>query len=249
MAHLASLAAASLSHLTTAMHVAGHPLRLTILAYLTDGPLSPNGLFTQLDDPELTLGKVAYHFRTLAEEEKIRLVRTEQVRGAYEHFYEIADPGCELLASVGLTGLPLRELVQRGLRDRGWDVDGFGYIDPEGNTHASLAAAIDAQTLREAAVEAKPCGCLPAPTRPALADIQAEIEARGEQLKASPFQEPDDEDWAIFAAGTTLVLEELIEAGYDYAARWASPDGISREAAVAAAYICGVLAGELRARG
>jgi DNA-binding PadR family transcriptional regulator len=244
----------SLTQLAAALQHAGHPLRLVILGHLVSGPASPNELFKRLaggDHGELTLGQLAYHFRQLNQEGKIRLARKEPVRGTHEHFYELADPGCELLQALGVTGEPLRDYMTRGLRERGWNVDGYGYVDPEGNEHLSLAAALEAQTVREIAAGPERCGCLPAPEGPdgrVLIDIQAEVERRAQAMKAGPYELPDDEDWAIFSAGTGLTLAEMLRAAENYVQRWLAPD-VAPEQAVAGAYICGILVGELRASG
>src|SRR5215211_6958307 len=62
-----------------------HPLRQRILQRLNeDGVRSPNELSRELGDP---LGNVSYHVRILRELDCVELVRTEQRRGALEHYY------------------------------------------------------------------------------------------------------------------------------------------------------------------
>ena len=61
-----------------------HPLRIRILALLTERDASPVALAHQLDT---TLGRVAYHVRTLEQLGLIELVATHQRRGATEHVY------------------------------------------------------------------------------------------------------------------------------------------------------------------
>ena len=62
-----------------------HPLRQKILQRLNDnGIKSPNELSRELGDP---LGNVSYHVRILRELDCVELVRTEQRRGALEHYY------------------------------------------------------------------------------------------------------------------------------------------------------------------
>ena len=62
-----------------------HPLRQRILQRLNEGGVkSPNELSRELGDP---LGNVSYHVRILRELECVELVRTEQRRGALEHYY------------------------------------------------------------------------------------------------------------------------------------------------------------------
>ena len=62
-----------------------HPLRQRILQRLNEaGVRSPNELSQELGDP---LGNVSYHVRILRELDCVELVRTEQRRGALEHYY------------------------------------------------------------------------------------------------------------------------------------------------------------------
>ncbi len=62
-----------------------HPLRQKILQRLNEGGIkSPNELSRELGDP---LGNVSYHVRILRELDCVELVRTEQRRGALEHYY------------------------------------------------------------------------------------------------------------------------------------------------------------------
>jgi DNA-binding transcriptional ArsR family regulator len=62
-----------------------HPLRQRILQRLNEhGVRSPNELSRELGDP---LGNVSYHVRILRELDCVELVRTEQRRGALEHYY------------------------------------------------------------------------------------------------------------------------------------------------------------------
>src|SRR5215211_7397890 len=63
-----------------------HPLRQRILQRLNEGGVkSPNELSQELGDP---LGNVSYHVRILRELDCVELVRTEQRRGALEHYYK-----------------------------------------------------------------------------------------------------------------------------------------------------------------
>ena len=61
-----------------------HPLRVRILAMLTERKASPVELSQRLD---VNLGVVAYHVRTLERLGLIRLVGERRVRGAIEHYY------------------------------------------------------------------------------------------------------------------------------------------------------------------
>ena len=62
-----------------------HPLRITILARLDEQALSPKELAAQLRAP---LSVVSYHVKELARLGFIELVRTEQRRGAIQHWYK-----------------------------------------------------------------------------------------------------------------------------------------------------------------
>jgi DNA-binding transcriptional ArsR family regulator len=62
-----------------------HPLRARILQRLTERTASPLDLAGELD---VALGVVAYHVRMLRDYECVELVRTEQRRGAVQHFYK-----------------------------------------------------------------------------------------------------------------------------------------------------------------
>src|SRR5215204_1791406 len=61
-----------------------HPLRVRILAMLSERTASPVELAGWLD---ATLGTVAYHVRTLDRLGLIELTRQTRVRGAVEHHY------------------------------------------------------------------------------------------------------------------------------------------------------------------
>jgi DNA-binding transcriptional ArsR family regulator len=65
--------------------VLSHPLRPQILSVVTRrGEASPNEVAGELGAP---LGTVSYHVRMLRDEGWLELTRTEQRRGAVEHFY------------------------------------------------------------------------------------------------------------------------------------------------------------------
>jgi DNA-binding transcriptional ArsR family regulator len=61
-----------------------HPLRWRILQALNLRVASPSELAGELGAP---LPNIAYHVKVLAQNDAIELVKTEQVRGALEHFY------------------------------------------------------------------------------------------------------------------------------------------------------------------
>jgi DNA-binding transcriptional ArsR family regulator len=61
-----------------------HPIRHRVLVALTERVASPKELAAELGEP---LGNVSYHTRVLAQMGAIELVKTEQRRGALEHYY------------------------------------------------------------------------------------------------------------------------------------------------------------------
>jgi DNA-binding transcriptional ArsR family regulator len=62
-----------------------HPLRIRILAMLEEQAASPVQLSERL--PDVSLGAIAYHVRTLVNLGLLELVATRQRRGATEHVY------------------------------------------------------------------------------------------------------------------------------------------------------------------
>ena len=67
-----------------------HPLAIKIveLIYITDAPMSPREIATELDAP---LGVVSYHVRMVRDRGLVVLDRTETRRGALGHWYRLAD--------------------------------------------------------------------------------------------------------------------------------------------------------------
>jgi DNA-binding transcriptional ArsR family regulator len=64
-----------------------HPVPVAIVRMLAlEGVLSPNEIATRL---QMSIGRVSYHVRLLADREQITLERTEPRRGAIEHFYRL----------------------------------------------------------------------------------------------------------------------------------------------------------------
>jgi DNA-binding transcriptional ArsR family regulator len=61
-----------------------HPVRMRVLIALSEAVASPNELSKQLEE---SLGVVSYHVKQLEELDCIELVKTEQRRGAIEHYY------------------------------------------------------------------------------------------------------------------------------------------------------------------
>ena len=65
-----------------------HPLRRTIMRlFLGGSPTSPVAIARELDG---SLNLVSYHVKILADNEVVRLVKTEPRRGALEHFFELS---------------------------------------------------------------------------------------------------------------------------------------------------------------
>lgn len=65
-----------------------HPLRFRALHILSTRVASPNEIGLELG---IDVNKIAYHVRVLLKYDCIELVRTEQRRGATEHFYRATD--------------------------------------------------------------------------------------------------------------------------------------------------------------
>lgn len=61
-----------------------HPLRVQILQVLNERDASPNEMVSLLGSP---LGNIAYHTRVLEKCGCVEVVRTEQRRGAIEHYF------------------------------------------------------------------------------------------------------------------------------------------------------------------
>jgi DNA-binding transcriptional ArsR family regulator len=66
-----------------------HPLRSHILVTLGDRIASPNEIAKELG---LAARDLDYHVKVLVEVGMIKLIRTEQRRGAQEHFYDLKKP-------------------------------------------------------------------------------------------------------------------------------------------------------------
>jgi DNA-binding transcriptional ArsR family regulator len=94
-----------------------HPLRIRILAMLSERSASPVQLAGKLD---ATLGTVAYHVRTLYNLGLLELVDTRQRRGATEHYYRarprprFSDGAWDALAPVAKQRLLSAMLQQIG---------------------------------------------------------------------------------------------------------------------------------------
>lgn len=86
-----------------------HLLRQRILRHLDEvGVASPNELSQALGEP---LGNVSYHVRILRELDCVELVKTQQRRGAIEHYYRAID--CPWLTRLDLE-----------LDEQGWEAMG-----------------------------------------------------------------------------------------------------------------------------
>jgi DNA-binding transcriptional ArsR family regulator len=100
----------------------GHPLRMRILALLSEEASSPARLATRLGEP---LGNVAYHVRTLSGLGLLELVETRPVRGTTEHFYRTAgNPVFSDRAWAQLGPVGKQQVLSSFLRDVGEQVNG-----------------------------------------------------------------------------------------------------------------------------
>lgn len=66
-------------------HSVNHPVRLDVLSILFERIASPNEMANQL---RVALGTVSFHVTELVRDGVIELVKTEQRRGAIEHYYQ-----------------------------------------------------------------------------------------------------------------------------------------------------------------
>lgn len=62
---------------------------------------------------------------------------------------ELGADEAEYRNSIGRPMPPLLGVLYHELKLRGWTTDGAGFVDPEGNQHATVDAAVLAQSLRE----------------------------------------------------------------------------------------------------
>jgi DNA-binding transcriptional ArsR family regulator len=89
------------------MKALSHPIRMRALVALSEKVASPSDLARELDEP---IGVLSYHVRQLLELDCVELVKTEQRRGATEHYYRattraIFDDGWERLPKEARTAL------------------------------------------------------------------------------------------------------------------------------------------------
>jgi DNA-binding transcriptional ArsR family regulator len=80
------------------IHALNHPARRQILRHLhAHGESSPSEM---ADSVAFTLSGLSFHARVLSELEVISCTRTQQGRGALEHFYVSNVAGSELVANI-----------------------------------------------------------------------------------------------------------------------------------------------------
>jgi DNA-binding transcriptional ArsR family regulator len=105
-------------HLVKAL---AHPLRAQILAILNERVASPNQLSKELDE---ALSNVSYHITVLKDHHCIEMVKTEQRRGAIEHFYRgttrsfLSDANWSRLSPAAQNGLSvagMKMIVDRAM--------------------------------------------------------------------------------------------------------------------------------------
>src|SRR5262245_2221295 len=115
-----------------------HPLRMRLLAALSERESSPSELAVEFDEP---LGNVSYHIKTLEELGCIELVRTTPARGALQHHYRaVVRP---LIADDAWARVPssARPSISAGILSEIWsdlaDAVGEGTFDKRQNRHLS----------------------------------------------------------------------------------------------------------------
>jgi len=81
------------------IHALNHPARRQILRQLSevDAELSPSEM---ADSAAFSLAGLSFHARVLCELSVTRCTRTQQTRGAVEHFYASNVAGNELVAAI-----------------------------------------------------------------------------------------------------------------------------------------------------
>lgn len=83
-------------------------LRIDIQRILSEVEASPNDLSRMLDEG---LSRVSYHVRELRKTQSINQVRTEQRRGAIEHYYRAAEAPCVSDAEAAKLSKAIREEI------------------------------------------------------------------------------------------------------------------------------------------
>lgn len=79
------------------IHALNHPARRQILRHLHERGESPSEM---ADSVAFTLSGLSFHARVLSELEVINCTRTQQGRGALEHFYASNAADSELVAAI-----------------------------------------------------------------------------------------------------------------------------------------------------
>lgn len=79
---------AEVKHLRLMLEAADHPVRLKIRLWLVDRP-SGSPVEFHRDQPDISLGVAAYHFKVLLEQKELTLSKKRQRRGATEHYYRL----------------------------------------------------------------------------------------------------------------------------------------------------------------
>ena len=141
---------------------------------------SPNELSRELGDP---LGNVSYHVRILRELDCVELVRTEQRRGALEHYYRAtaspgsttsSGPACRRRSAARRSGRTLSEILEgaSAAQPRGWlrpprgqvvdrvelELDEQGWSDVVKLLNDTLEAALADPVRERAAAGRARCG-------------------------------------------------------------------------------------------
>ena len=134
----------------------GHPLRMRILALLSEEASSPARLAERLGEP---LGNVAYHVRTLSGLGLLELVETRPVRGTTEHFYRTAgNPVFTDKAWGSLNPVGKQQVISSFLREVGEQVNGSaaaGGFDRADAHFSRLALDLDEEGWGELAEASK----------------------------------------------------------------------------------------------
>jgi transcriptional regulator with XRE-family HTH domain len=78
---------------------------------------------------------------------------------------------------------------------------------------------------------------------PTVGEIVAEIAARGNAIKADPYEMPDPEDWAMMTDPVDLPLKDAIRAGDEYAEEWGAYMQANTHAKMAGGVVFGMAVG------
>lgn len=87
----------------------GHPMRTAILREAAARETSPRTFIDTAEAKKMgaTIGTCSYHFRVLADADLLTQVRTQQRRGALQHWYRASPSAAAMLAGLagGVAGL------------------------------------------------------------------------------------------------------------------------------------------------